>query len=123
MKINLRELWKRFWEWYNADSEEKAELEEYDEFISLLIKKEDILTEHYAKKKGVFKGDPTKMALLFENARTQKKMSEASKNLTIVTFVLVIATGVLAYATIMTTPNPTRIITDLRTFFLGLGGQ
>jgi len=106
-------LWKKISEWYNEDSEKKAELEEFKNFASLVEEKINLISKY----------PPThhiERALLFDNAYNQRKMSEASKNLSLATFALFAATGILAYATILTTPNPPEVFSKIEGFFIGI---
>jgi hypothetical protein len=111
--MKFKELWRIFWKWYNTDPEEKEEEKEFLEFSEKINKR---ISDSNIGGGWANQNQRVQTAFMIQNSIAQKKMVEANKNLHLATVALVIATGVLAYTSIMSSPNPNQIIVDLKSF-------
>ncbi len=94
-----KEIWKNIKRWWTETDEEKEERKEnqdYDKFIKKVEKRMDKIS--LAKKANTREG-MAQIALMFENAYTQKKITESNKTIGRATIVLAIATTALVIAT------------------------
>jgi hypothetical protein len=92
MKKEIRGQWNKFVKWCKETDEEKErerEEKEYNDFIKKVEKRMDKIS--VAQKATTHEGR-AQVALMFENAYTQKKITEANKTMGNATIVLAIAT-------------------------------
>lgn len=97
IKSKTKKLWEKFSQWYKQDPDEKAEEEKFDIFLAKIenrmnkIKSAQNAETHQAR---------AEIALLFENAFTQRKMVDANNSLKTATWVLAVATIAFTIGTV-----------------------
>lgn len=87
--MKFKDLLDKIKKWCKEDSEEKEEDENYDKFIKRTEKRMDKI---FAAQKADTHEGRARIALMFENAYTQKQISKANKTLGRATTILAIAT-------------------------------
>lgn len=95
MKKEIKELWGKVVKFHNETPEareERKEEEKYEEFIKKVEKRMD---KSFSVNQATTREGRARVALMFENAYTQKKIVEANKILGTATIVLAIATTAL----------------------------
>ncbi len=120
MKKEIKNQWNKFVKWYKESPEEKEEREEeqeYDEFIKKVEKRMDKVSA--AQKAPTHEGR-AQVALMFENAYTQKKITEANKTMGKATIVLAIATIALVITTAYGASGLENSISEIIRGFFGL---
>lgn len=93
----IRRIWNKIVEWYKSDPNEKEEEKEFDEFLAKVEKRANKIS---AAQKATTHEGRAQVALMFESAYTQKKITEANDSLKTATWFLAIATIVLAVGTV-----------------------
>ena len=85
----IKEGWKYLVKWNKQDPDEKAQDEEFGEFLQKIEKRMDRIK---AAQKAQTQEGRAQVALMFEQAYTQRKIAEFNRNLQVATWVLAIAT-------------------------------
>ncbi|MBM3234237.1 hypothetical protein FJZ19_04045 [Candidatus Pacearchaeota archaeon] len=109
--IKEKNLWIRIKEWWNRNPDEIEEEKEFERYLEKVEKRIEKI--NIAKNAKTY-GDRIQTCMMVENAYTQRKISEANKNLQNATWLLALATGILAYATIMSSPDQELIMGKLQ---------
>lgn len=113
--MTLKEILQKIVKGYKKDYDEIAEEEEFEKY---LLKVEGRMNKIQAAQKAENHKDRAEIALMVENAYTQKKIIEANQSLKDATWILAIATGIFAYVAVIDSINSNSIISNLKT----LGG-
>ena len=92
LKARLKDLFRKVKEWYQKDSEEKKEEEEFDRYIA---KFHDRMYKIPIAQTALTHEGRAQIAIMIENAYTQKKISEATTTMGRATLILAIATVAL----------------------------
>jgi len=109
--MNLKNKLKKIKSIFRGDSEEIEEEKEFEEFIKKI---ESRMNKISAAQKAQTHESRAQVALMFENAYIQKKLSEENTSLKSATWILAIATGALVYVTIIDSKNSPLIIQNLQ---------
>ena len=99
MKKEIKNQLDKFVKWYKETPEEREEREEEREYEKFIKKVEKRIDKVSVARKASTHEERAKVALMFENAYTQKKITEANKTMGKATIVLAIATIALVIAT------------------------
>lgn len=110
----LKKVGKDRWEKMTENDVEVAEEENFDEFIDRIEKRMDRIP---LARKAETHESRAQVALMFENAYTQKKITEASVGMKNATWLLATATVIFAYVAIIDSANTVTIITVLKNVF------
>jgi len=97
MKDKLKRAIKWVFSKIKEDPSESLEEEEYNEFALKIAKRVKTLPNYFGTIRA---DDPLELALLIENARTQKKITEANESLKVATWILAVATVAFTVGTI-----------------------
>jgi len=97
MKNKIKKITKWIWNKITEDPDEVLEKEEYDKFASILAKRVRNLHDHFGTIRAQ---DPLQLALLIENVRTQKQITQANESLKFATWILAIATIAFTIGTV-----------------------
>jgi len=110
-KVNSPKI-KNWWNKLQEEgSEEFLEDQEFDKFAQRMEKRMNKIS---SVKKAETHEKAAQLALMFENAYTQKKMTKATDGLKFATWILALATGIFAWTTIMDSPNSGYYIANLQ---------
>lgn len=85
----LKSGWNNLVKWYKQDPDERAEQEEFEAFLDKIEKR---MNKIKVAQKAETHEARAQVALMFENAYTQRKIAEANKNLQVATWILAVAT-------------------------------
>jgi len=96
------------------NSDEALEEKEFEKFIAKVEGRMDKIS---AAQKATTQEARAQVALMFENAYTQKKLSEVNNSLRTATWILAIATGIFAYVAIFDSINKDSIFINLMNLF------
>ena len=98
-KMNKKEnkFWKKIGEFFTKDVDEEEEEEEFEKFSKII---ENRMNKIPATQRCNTQEGRAQVALMIENAYTQKKISEANKKLGTATWILAIATIALVIGSI-----------------------
>ncbi len=88
-KNKFKEPWKKFIEWYKEDPEEREKEKEFDKFLEEVEKRAAKIP---AAQKAETHEARAQVMLMFENAYTQRKITEANQTMGRATIILAIAT-------------------------------
>ncbi|MBS3087186.1 hypothetical protein J4226_01185 [Candidatus Pacearchaeota archaeon] len=96
---------------FTEDPEEKEENENFDKFLERISKRIDKTNKIAGG--GMNMKERAQIALMIESARLQKETSETNKNLHNTNVLLLIASSILAYTAVKSSPNSNEIISGL----------
>ena len=99
--MKLKKLWQKYKEHTHKNSEEGIEEEEFEKFIAKVEKRMDKIL---AAQKATTHEGRAQVALMFENAYTQKKLSDVNDSLRNATWILAFATGLFAWTALLESP-------------------
>jgi uncharacterized transporter YbjL len=117
LKKKLKSVWEYLIKWYKQDPDEKAEEEEFGEFLEKVEKRMDRIK---AAQKAETHEARAQVALMFENAYTQRKIAEANKKLQIATWILAFATIALVVGDVYGSSELSRTFQVALQFILGI---
>ncbi len=92
MKKWIKNKWNRFVKWLTETDEEKEERKEDEEYSEFIKKVEKRMDKVSAAQRAPTHEGRAQVALMFENAYTQRKITEANKTMGKTTIILAIAT-------------------------------
>jgi len=104
-------VWRLIRKNQRENSEKYLEEEEFNEYIKKIESRMDRIPS--ARKAPTWESR-AQVALMFENAYTQKKITEVSNSLRNATWILAIATLIFAYTALVDSGNKGLIITDIK---------
>lgn len=93
----LKTIWRNLITWYTEDPNEREEEEDFNEFIRKVEKRMDKIDAVQTARTHEARAQ---VALMFENAYTQKKIVEANNSLKAATWILAIATMAFTVGTV-----------------------
>jgi len=117
MKNIFKKMSKLIWNKITEDSNEILEEKEYDEFASKIAKRIKNLHKHFGTIKAE---DHLQLALLIENVRTQKKITESNESLKAATWILAISTIAFTVGSIYGVTELNNLLGNVLWFVVGL---
>ena len=117
MNQKNKNVWRKFVQWYKQDPDEKQEEEEFDEFLSKVEKRMNRIKSAQRAETHQARAE---VALMFENAYTQRKMVEANNSLKAATWVLAVATIAFTIGTVYGIMELNKMIQVALQIFIGI---
>lgn len=120
MKKGIKKHCNKFIRWWNETPEEKEEKKEDEEYKKFIRKVESRMDNIEAAQSASTPEGRAQVALMFENAYTQKKITEANKTMGKATIVLAIATIALVITNAYGASGLENAVVELVKGFLGV---